>query len=81
MLRYRDDVIMNRQPNGLYNEKCTSISFYSIYSMNDWHDTACAYDKIRSYMCEIDISNTKGEILNVNIRKQIFEDITQYTNK
>uniref|UniRef100_K1QA48 Very low-density lipoprotein receptor n=1 Tax=Magallana gigas TaxID=29159 RepID=K1QA48_MAGGI len=51
---------MDRQPNGVYNEKCTSINFFSIYSMNDWHDTACAYDKIRSYMCEIDINYTKG---------------------
>lgn len=63
---YRDDVIMDRQPNGVYNEKCTSINFFSIYSLNDWHDTACAYDKIRSYMCEVDISYTKENISRIN---------------
>ena len=28
--------------------------------MNDWHDTACAYDQIRSYMCELDIGFRMG---------------------
>lgn len=73
MIRYRDDVIMDRQPNGVYNEKCTSINFFSIYSMNDWHDTACAYDKIRNYMCEIVISNTKGvySLTNLTLKPQL----------
>ena len=22
--------------------------------MNDWHDVACAYDKISNFICEID---------------------------
>lgn len=69
LLRYRDDVFIDRQPNGFYNEKCSCINIFSIYSMNDWHDTACAYNKIRSYMCEIDISYTKGETINFYFHK------------
>ncbi|XP_078341994.1 uncharacterized protein LOC111105682 isoform X2 [Crassostrea virginica] len=63
---FRDDVIKDRQPNGVYNEKCTSINFFSIYSMNDWHDTACAYDHIRSYMCELDIGFRMDNISRIN---------------
>ncbi|XP_061178754.1 uncharacterized protein LOC133187411 [Saccostrea echinata] len=52
---FRDGNTKDRQPNGVHNELCTSIKFYNIHSMDDWHDTACAYDKIQSYMCEIDV--------------------------
>jgi hypothetical protein len=30
------------------------VSLFSIHNMNDWHDVACAYDKILNFICEID---------------------------
>ncbi|XP_062589229.1 uncharacterized protein LOC134250886 [Saccostrea cucullata] len=63
---YRDDDIKNRQPNGVQNERCTSINFYSIHSLSDWHDTACAYNKIQSYMCEVDLHQSLETISREN---------------
>ncbi|XP_061178746.1 uncharacterized protein LOC133187405 [Saccostrea echinata] len=60
---FHGDNFKDRQPNGVHNELCTSIKFSSIHSMNDWHDTACAYNKIQSFMCEIDISK-QNETIN-----------------
>ncbi|XP_048738543.2 uncharacterized protein LOC125653234 isoform X2 [Ostrea edulis] len=63
---FRDATVANRQPNGVHNERCTSIKFYSIHSMEDWHDTACAYNKIPSYICEIDLEHVKETIIRTN---------------
>ena len=52
--RYHDEVNGRSQPDGLQNEKCSIISLFSIHNMNDWHDVACAYDKILNFICEID---------------------------
>ncbi|XP_062589227.1 uncharacterized protein LOC134250885 isoform X2 [Saccostrea cucullata] len=63
---FRDGSIKDRQPNGVHNELCTSIKFYNIRSMDDWHDTACAYNKIQSYMCEIDVEYNRKTISREN---------------
>ncbi|XP_062589196.1 uncharacterized protein LOC134250867 [Saccostrea cucullata] len=63
---FRGDNIKDGQPNGVHNELCTSIRFSSIHSIHDWHDTACAYNKIKSYLCEIEIVKQNETILREN---------------
>ena len=52
MYRYKNPTTGIAQPDGLTNERCTSISLYSIHTQDDWNDIACAYDKIDSFICE-----------------------------
>ncbi|KAL5014485.1 hypothetical protein ScPMuIL_008755, partial [Solemya velum] len=40
------------QPDGLMNERCTVIWLKSIHSITNWHDIACAYSKVRHFICE-----------------------------
>ncbi|XP_052087445.1 G-protein coupled receptor GRL101-like [Mytilus californianus] len=67
---YYDPTSGMQQPDGLENEKCSIIQLFSIHNMNDWHDVACAYDKISNFICEIgqdfpiqdDIRNTWSHV-------------------
>ncbi|XP_046359118.2 uncharacterized protein LOC124137050 [Haliotis rufescens] len=40
------------QPDGFEREACTMMVISSIRSTTNWHDVACAFDKISQYICE-----------------------------
>ncbi|XP_033745945.1 uncharacterized protein LOC117331366 [Pecten maximus] len=50
---FKDSRTSTSQPDGLWNERCTAIRLFSIHSLDNWHDIACAYDRIPSYICEM----------------------------
>lgn len=69
---YHNAVDGKAQPDGLQNEKCSIIRLFSIHNMNDWHDVACAYDKISNLICEIDrTTKTREDIRDSILLKTI----------
>lgn len=50
--RFLDGASRLAQPDGLMNERCTVIWLKSIHSITNWHDIACAYSKVRHFICE-----------------------------
>ncbi|XP_069101259.1 uncharacterized protein [Argopecten irradians] len=69
---FKDPRTSTSQPDGLLNERCTAIRLFSIHSLDNWHDIACAYDRIPSYICEMrssaNVQDTGGQyILPTNI--------------
>ncbi|XP_071080748.1 G-protein coupled receptor GRL101-like [Haliotis cracherodii] len=40
------------QPDGFEREACTMMVISSIRSTTNWHDVACAFDKISQFICE-----------------------------
>ncbi|KAJ8301169.1 hypothetical protein KUTeg_020156, partial [Tegillarca granosa] len=57
---FKDPNTQTPQPDGLQNEKCSLMRLYSIHTMDDWHDVACAYDKIYNFICEKTAFNHSG---------------------
>ncbi|OWF42800.1 G-protein coupled receptor GRL101 [Mizuhopecten yessoensis] len=51
---YKDPIKRKSQPDGLYSERCTVIRLSSIKTIDNWHDIACAYNQISSYICEME---------------------------
>ena len=61
---------LKAQPDGLLNERCTAFLLYSIHNLDGWHDIACAYNKIHSYICETPAQHYgNGNINNSFIKK------------
>ncbi|XP_070548208.1 uncharacterized protein [Ptychodera flava] len=42
----------NVQPSGGELEDCTKIELREVYSINHWHDVACAFNNINQYICK-----------------------------
>lgn len=51
------------QPDGFKNEQCSILKLFSIHNMNNWHDVACAYDKISNFICEKRYFLKEGKLL------------------
>ncbi|OWF35041.1 G-protein coupled receptor GRL101 [Mizuhopecten yessoensis] len=58
---FKDPRTSTSQPDGLASERCTVIRLFSINSLDNWHDIACAYDRIPSYICEMSSSTDSNE--------------------
>ncbi|XP_071078844.1 G-protein coupled receptor GRL101-like [Haliotis cracherodii] len=49
---YAGDSDAAPQPDGFEREACTMMVISSIRSIANWHDVACAFNKISQYICE-----------------------------
>ncbi|XP_070532232.1 uncharacterized protein [Ptychodera flava] len=41
------------EPSGGALEDCTVIELQELYSVNHWHDVACAYNNVKQYICKM----------------------------
>ncbi|XP_069141896.1 G-protein coupled receptor GRL101-like [Argopecten irradians] len=76
---YKDAITQKSQPDGLLSERCTVIRLGSIRTIDNWHDIACAYDQIPSYICEKDSRNSSEESTIIDILPSTFST-TQANN-
>ncbi|XP_033745630.1 uncharacterized protein LOC117331144 [Pecten maximus] len=69
---YKDPIKEKSQPDGLLSERCTVIRLGSIRTIDNWHDIACAYDQIPSFICEMDSLSNDQETKNTAVFPSAF---------
>ncbi|XP_060084391.1 uncharacterized protein LOC132563668 [Ylistrum balloti] len=69
---YKDPIEQKSQPDGLSSERCTVIRLGSIRTIDNWHDIACAYDQIPSFICEMESPFNNKESIDIRNLPNIF---------